>query len=91
MPGGGGSATCDETSVAAGISDGVATIVDLDFDQGWAGTYSADNAGLSRPEILKVEGEFRILQDCNEVCQGDPMVPGDIEVPESLLVYCPGG
>ena len=53
--------------------------------------YYADNAGLSRPEILKVEGEFRILQDCNEVCQGDPMVPGDIEVPESLRVYCPGG
>jgi len=32
----------------------------------------------------------RILQDWFAVCEGDPMVPGDIAVPESLRVYCPG-
>lgn len=88
---GGGSATCDEESVAAGIGDDVAEILDLECDQGWAGAYYTDNAGLSRPAILEAEGEFWILQDWNEVCQGDPMVPGDIAVPESLRVYCPGG
>jgi hypothetical protein len=71
--------------------DDVAEILDLECDQGWAGAYYTDNAGLSRPAILEAEGEFWILQDWNEVCQGDPMVPGDIAVPESLRVYCPGG
>jgi hypothetical protein len=50
-----------------------------------------DNGGLSRPAILKAEGKVWVLQDWNEVCAGDPMVPGDIAVPESLRMYCPGG
>lgn len=87
----GGAATCDEASVADGIGDDVADIVDLTCDAGWAAAMYTDNGGLSRPAILKAEGKVWVLQDWNEVCAGDPMVPGDIAVPESLRMYCPGG
>ncbi|MEI6401954.1 MAG: hypothetical protein WCP59_07170 [Actinomycetota bacterium] len=90
-PAGGGTATCDKESVAAGIGDEVADIVDLMCDAGWAAVYYTDNDGLSRPAILKAEGKLWILQDWYAVCEGDPMVPGDIAVPESLRMYCPGG
>ncbi len=84
-------ATCDEESVAEGIGDDVAEILDLECDQGWAAAYYTANDGISRPVILKAEGGLWILQDWFAVCEGDPMVPGDIEVPESLRRYCPGG
>lgn len=90
-PDGGGTATCDEESVAEGIGDDVAEVFDLECDQGWAAAYYTDNDGIGRPVILKAEGEVWILQDWFAVCEGDPMVPGDIEVPESLRRYCPGG
>jgi hypothetical protein len=90
-PDDGGSATCDKASVAAGIGDEVADIVDLTCDAGWAAAVYTDNDGLSRPAILKSEGQVWVLQDWYAVCEGDPMVPGDIAVPESLRMYCPGG
>ncbi|MEX0846411.1 MAG: hypothetical protein WD023_01435 [Ilumatobacteraceae bacterium] len=90
-PSAGSSATCDEASIAKGIGDDVASIVDFQCDQGWAAAYYTDAAGLSRPAILEGEGTRWVLQDWMTVCDGDPMVPGDIEVPESLRVYCPGG
>jgi hypothetical protein len=90
-PDDGGTATCDKASVAVGIGDEVADIVDLQCDSGWAAAVYTDNDGLSRPAILKAEGSSWILQDWYAVCEGDPMVPGDIAVPESLRMYCPGG
>ena len=90
-PAGGGTATCDEASVAAGIGDDVADVFDLECVNGWAAAFWTDNAGISRPAILQAEGQFWILQDWFAVCEGDPMVPGDIAVPEPLRVYCPGG
>jgi hypothetical protein len=85
-------AQCDEASVATAIGDDVAVIVDLDCDQGWAAAYWTDTAGLSRPAILKDEGNGWVLQDAMTVCSGDPMVPGDVQVPESLRrAGCPGG
>jgi hypothetical protein len=90
-PAGGGTATCDEASVAAGIGDEVADIVDLECVDGWAAAVYTDSDGLSRPAILKAEGQLWILQDWYAVCEGDPMVPGDIAVPEPLRMYCPGG
>ena len=88
---GGGTATCDEASVAAGIGGDVAEVFDLECVEGWAAAFWTDDAGVSRPTILKAEGQFWILQDWFAVCEGDPMVPGDIAVPEPLRVYCPGG
>ncbi len=88
---GGGAAPCDEASVAEGIGDEVEDIVDLMCDAGWAAAVYTDSDGLSRPAILKAEGQLWILQDWYAVCEGDPMVPGDIAVPESLRMYCPGG
>ena len=90
-PAGGGTATCDEASLAAGIGDEVADIVDLECVDGWAAAVYTDSDGLSRPAILKAEGQLWVLQDWYAVCEGDPMVPGDIAVPESLRMYCPGG
>jgi hypothetical protein len=86
-----GAATCDEASVAAGIGDEVAEIIDLQCVDGWAAAVYTVNDGLSRPAILKAEGQLWVLQDWFAVCEGDPMVPGDIAVPESLRMYCPGG
>ena len=77
--------------MAEGIGDDVAEVFDLECDQGWAAAYYTDNDGIGRPVILKAEGEVWILQDWFAVCEGDPMVPGAIEVPESLRRYCPGG
>jgi hypothetical protein len=91
VPDGGGTATCDEASVAAGIGDDVADVFDLECVDGWAAAFWTDSAGISRPAILEAEGQSWILQDWFAVCEGDPMVPGDIAVPESLRVYCPGG
>jgi hypothetical protein len=91
VPDGGGTATCDAASVAEGIGDDVADVFDLECVDGWAAAMYTDNDGLSRPAILKAEGQSWVLQDWNEVCAGDPMVPGDIAVPESLRKYCPGG
>lgn len=90
-PDDGGTAACDKASVAAGIGDEVADIVDLECVDGWAAAVYTDNDGLSRPAILKSEGKLWVLQDWYAVCEGDPMVPGDIAVPESLRMYCPGG
>jgi hypothetical protein len=90
-PAGGGTATCDKESVAAGIGDEVADIVDLECVDGWAAAVYTDSDGLSRPAILKAEGQLWVLQDWYAVCEGDPMVPGDIAVPEPLRMYCPGG
>jgi hypothetical protein len=87
----GGTATCDAASVAEGIGDDVADVFDLECVDGWAAAMYTDNEGLSRPAILKAEGRVWVLQDWSEVCAGDPMVPGDIAVPESLRTYCPGG
>jgi hypothetical protein len=87
----GGTATCDEASVAQGIGDDVAAIVNLECDDGWAAAYYTDNEGLSRPAILRAEGQFWILQDWYAVCEGDPTIPGDIALPESLRQSCPGG
>ncbi|MEI6498246.1 MAG: hypothetical protein WCO88_16420 [Actinomycetota bacterium] len=78
-------------SVAEGIRGDVTAVFDLKCVDGWAAAMYTDNKGLSRPAILKAEGQVWILQDWNAVCEGDPMVPGDIAVPESLRVYCPGG
>lgn len=91
VPDGDGTATCDEASVAAGIGDDVAEVFDLECVEGWAAAFWTDNAGVSRPAILEAEGQFWILQDWFAVCEGDPMVPGDIAVPEPLRLYCPGG
>jgi hypothetical protein len=77
--------------VAAGIGDEVADIVDLQCVDGWAAAVYTDSDGLSRPAILKSEGQLWVLQDWYAVCEGDPMVPGDIAVPEPLRMYCPGG
>ena len=90
-PDGGGTATCDAASIAEGIGDDVVDVFDLECVDGWAAAYWTDDAGVSRPVILKAEGQSWILQDWFAVCEGDPMVPGDIAVPESLRVYCPGG
>jgi hypothetical protein len=90
-PDGGGTATCDSASVAEGIGDDVADVFDLECVDGWAAALWTDDAGVSRPVILRAEGQAWILQDWFAVCEGDPMVPGDIAVPESLRVYCPGG
>jgi hypothetical protein len=78
-------------SVAAGIGGDVVEVFDLECVEGWAAAFWTDNAGVSRPAILKAEGQFWILQEWFAVCEGDPMVPGDIAVPEPLRVYCPGG
>lgn len=88
---GGSAATCDEASVANSIGNDVVDILELDCVDGWAAALYTDGAGLSRPVILRAEGQSWILQDWAAVCAGDPMVPGDIEVPESLRTYCPGG
>ena len=88
---GGDTATCDVASVAEGIGGDVTAVFDLKCVDGWAAAMYTDNKGLSRPAILKAKGRLWILQDWNAVCEGDPMVPGDIAVPESLRVYCPGG
>lgn len=90
-PDDGGTAPCDEAAIAEGIGDDVADVFDLECVDGWAAAYWTDNAGISRPAILRAEGQLWILQDWFAVCEGDPMVPGDIAVPESLRVYCPGG
>ncbi len=90
-PDGGGTAPCDPASVAAGIGDDVAEVLDLECVDGWAAAMYTDNEGLTRPAILQAEGDRWVLQDWNEVCAGDPTVPGDIAVPESLRKYCPGG
>ncbi len=91
VPDGGGTATCDVASVAEGIGGDVTAVFDLKCVDGWAAAMYTDNKGLSRPAILKAKGQVWILQDWNAVCAGDPTVPGDIAVPESLRVYCPGG
>ncbi len=91
VPDGGGTATCDVASVAEGIGGDVTAVFDLKCVDGWAAATYTDNKGLSRPAILKAEGQVWVLQDWNAVCEGDPMVPGDIAVPESLRGYCPGG
>ena len=91
VPDGGGPATCDVASVAEVIGGDLTAVFDLTCVDGWVAAYYTDNKGISRPVILKAEGQVWILQDWNAVCEGDPMVPGDIAVPESLRVYCPGG
>lgn len=90
-PEGGGTAPCDAAAVAEGIGDGVADVFDLECVDGWAAAFWTDDAGVSRPAILEAEGQSWILQDWFAVCAGDPTVPGDIAVPESLRRYCPGG
>ncbi|MEY4230945.1 MAG: hypothetical protein RLZZ362_1794 [Actinomycetota bacterium] len=64
--------------MAAGIGDEVADIVDLECVDGWAAAVYTDSDGLTRPAILKAEGQLWILQDWYAVCEGDPMVPGDV-------------